>query len=437
MKSFPSLLCALALAAPAVLLPMTARSSDRALPMRFDLRQSDGTSGCGRPCRAFIEANGAITADTPRDFENFAKNRDLRGMTMALDSDGGSVLGAITLGRAIRRLDINTTVARAVDLDKGNNRTPFAALSPHADCQSMCAFVLLGGVHRTVPPEARVMVHQIWLGDRRDDPTAANYSAEDLVLVQRDIGRLAQYTVEMGASIDLLDLSLRIPPWEPMHMLTADEISRMHVATDLPSERAPATVAASPLPGVSAAAPLIPPGSMVKPTAISEQRWAMIDRAGTFALARRHPLTVEGEDIGSFDLSVSCGGPDSYDVIYAERRHAGDQHPLPAALTAITLAAGSKSASLKVSSSQFSRQTDELTTFASATVPASMIASFAAVGNHSLTITTRSAVGSTGIRLGNTGAMQNLPRLAAGCVKPIGDHADLSAIKIGGLAVAK
>ena len=64
------------------------------------------------------------------------------------------------------------------------------------------------------------MVHQIWLGDRRDDPTAANYRAEDLVLVQRDIGRLAQYTIEMGASIELLDLALRIPPWEPMHALT-------------------------------------------------------------------------------------------------------------------------------------------------------------------------------------------------------------------------
>ena len=90
----------------------------------------------------------------------------------------------------------------------------------------MCAFVLLGGVHRVVPSDARVMVHQIWLGDRRDDPTAATYSAEDLVLVQRDIGRLAQYTAEMGASIDLLDLALRIPPWEPMHALTRDELRR-------------------------------------------------------------------------------------------------------------------------------------------------------------------------------------------------------------------
>src|SRR4029079_10873702 len=98
-------------------------------------------------------------------------------------------------------------------------------------CESMCAFVLLAGVERHVPAEARVMVHQIWLGDRRDDPTAANYSAEDLVVVQRDIGRLAQYTVEMGGGIDMLEIALKIPPWEPMRLLTRDELRNMKVVT--------------------------------------------------------------------------------------------------------------------------------------------------------------------------------------------------------------
>ena len=72
-------------------------------------------------------------------------------------------------------------------------------------------------------------VHQIWLGDRRDDAAAANYSAEDLVLVQRDIGKLAQYTIEMGGSVELLEVSLRIPPWEPMRVLSRDEMRRMNL----------------------------------------------------------------------------------------------------------------------------------------------------------------------------------------------------------------
>src|SRR3974377_1856856 len=112
----------------------------------------------------------------------------------------------------------------------------------------MCAFVLLGGVHRSVPPEARVMVHQIWLGDRREDPTPPTQSAEGIALVQHDIGKLAQYTVDMGASIDLLDLSLRIPPWEPMHALTPDETRNTRLLTEDPT--APpeaAAVAAAPV----------------------------------------------------------------------------------------------------------------------------------------------------------------------------------------------
>src|SRR4029079_7826705 len=98
-------------------------------------------------------------------------------------------------------------------------------------CESMCAFVLLAGVERHVPAEARVMVHQIWLGDRRDDPTAANYSAEDLVVVQRDIGRLAQYTMEMGGGIDMLEIALKIPPWEPMRLLSRNELRGMKIVT--------------------------------------------------------------------------------------------------------------------------------------------------------------------------------------------------------------
>jgi len=177
-----------------------------------------------------------------------------------------------------------------------------------------------------------------------------------------------------------------------------------------------------------------PSDSALRPTAISERRWAMVDRSGAAALARRHPLTIEGEEIGSFDLSVVCAGPDTYDISYSERRHAGDQHALPVALTGVTVTAGNKSAALKVISSERNSDPDELLTFANATVPASFVTGFAAVGSHSLMITTKSAALSTGIRIGNTGAMQNLPRLAASCAKALGDRAELSASKIGGLA---
>jgi hypothetical protein len=433
-----SLATALALAAPLLLLPASVRGSDRTLPMHFELRTQGPADACGTSCKVFVSAAGAITADTPRNFLVFAQGRDLAGATIAIDSDGGSVLGAIALGRAIRKLKLVTTVGRLVDSPADGQNDQRAVFSPNADCESMCAFVLLGGVQRSVPADARVMVHQIWLGDRREDPTAASYSAEDLVLVQRDIGRLAQYTAEMGASVDLLDLALRIPPWEPMHALTRDELKRTRLVTDESDAPVAATVSASSSSAAPVSRPLPRMTNGLQAAAISEQRWALVDRSGVATLARRHPLTVEGEEIGSFDLVVACvAGGDSYDVSYIERRHSVEQKPLPNALDAVSLRVGGNSATLKVVSSERKSSPDELVTYASGRVPAGLIGAFGAVGSHSMLIKTQTAQLATGIRIGNTGATQNLPRLAAACNKPIGDRADLTRAKTGGLAAVK
>ena len=431
-----SLACALALAAPLLMLSSPLHATDRVLPMHFELRAQGPAEICGTNCKLFIVASGAITADTPRNFLVFAQSRDLAGATVVIDSDGGSVLGAIALGREIRNLKLSTTVGHVVDLPVEGQDEPRATLSPNADCESMCAFVLLGGVQRSVPVNARVMVHQIWLGDRREDPTAASYSAEDLVLVQRDIGRLAQYASDMGASADLLDLALRIPPWEPMHAMTREELRRSRLTTEDVDAPVAATVATStPAP---TAQPISRMTNGLRAAAISEQRWALVDNSGVATLARRHPLTVEGEDIGSFDLVVACvAGGEGYEVSYIERRHGGEQAQLADALGAINLRVGSNAAELKVVSSERRSGPDELVTYASGRVPAALIAAFAAIGNHSMVIKTESAHLVTGIRVGNTGAAQNLPRLSANCIKPIGDRAELPRVKIGGLAAAK
>ena len=416
----------LASAAMVSLLSADARTfNDRSLPMRFELREQGPADACASACEKWVSATGVITADSARDFLLLAKGKNLSGATVVLDSDGGSVIGAIALGREIRKLSLNTTVGRVVDLPPGPQHEPRTAVLPRADCESMCAFVLLAGVQRSVPAEARVMVHQIWLGDRRDDPTAANYSAEDLVLVQRDVGRLARYTAEMGASIDLLDLSLRIPPWEPMHAMTRDELRDTRLATDDVLPATPAAVAATPAPTVSLPAPRVTNGARANP--ISDRRWSMVDRAGTAVLARRHPLTVEGEDIGSFDLVLACGeGSSSYDVSYIERRRNGEQLPLPGELGKVTMRIGNTALTMKVSSSERRAQPDQLLTYASASLPASAFAAFAAAGNRSVVIETESKDMVTVIRLGNTGAQMNWPKLTESCGKGAGDRADLS-----------
>ena len=196
---------------------------ERKLPMTF--KWHDAQVSCERDCAGWIGAVGVITSDTPGKFEEFAKDRKLKGAMVVLDSSGGSVLDAIALGRRWRGLGLRTTVGLVISSDERRD------VLPDAYCESMCAFLLLSGSTRTVPDGARVRVHQIWMGDRADDAKAATYSADDLMIVERDIGRLAKYTFDMGGTGDLLSLALSVPPWEPLHQLTADELRLTNLVT--------------------------------------------------------------------------------------------------------------------------------------------------------------------------------------------------------------
>jgi hypothetical protein len=95
----------------------------------------------------------------------------------------------------------------------------------------MCVFLLLSGKTRYVPGTAHVRVHQIWLSDRANDAKAAAYTADDLMTVEHDIGRLAKYTFDMGGTGDLLLLSLNVPPWEDLHELSREELRRTNLIT--------------------------------------------------------------------------------------------------------------------------------------------------------------------------------------------------------------
>jgi hypothetical protein len=106
-----------------------------------------------------------------------------------------------------------------------------ASVVPDAYCESMCVFLLLSGKTRYVPAAAHVRVHQIWMGDRADDARAASYTAEDLMIVERDVGRLAKYTFDMGGAGDLLSLSLNVPPWEELHELSPAELRLTRLVT--------------------------------------------------------------------------------------------------------------------------------------------------------------------------------------------------------------
>ena len=184
---------------------------------------------CQPNCRGWVSAVGIVTAETPRHFDDFARDHQLKGETVVLDSSGGSVNDSIALGRRFRELGMSTTVGVSV-LTHGA-RGERANVSPEAYCEFMCVFLLLPGKARYVPEQAHVRVHQIWMGDRADNARAASYSADDLMIMERDIGRLAKYTFDMGGTGDLLALSLNVPPWEDLHELSRKELRLSNLIT--------------------------------------------------------------------------------------------------------------------------------------------------------------------------------------------------------------
>jgi hypothetical protein len=237
---------ALCLALPAIMAGDSGRAQagttleERKLPMRFSW------VACQPNCRGWVSAVGIVTADSPRDFDEFARGRDLDGATIVLDSSGGSVNDAIALGRRWRDLGALTTVGISVETHTAQGDR--ASVAPEAYCESMCVFLLLSGTTRYVPEAAHVRVHQIWMGDRADDARGSSYTAQDLMIVERDIGRLAKYTFDMGGAGDLLSLSLNVPPWEDLHELSAVELRLTHlVTTDAVAEVLPRTGIAVPV----------------------------------------------------------------------------------------------------------------------------------------------------------------------------------------------
>ncbi len=282
--------------------------------MRFEWVLEGPADKCTNQCREWIMASGAIVESTVHDFERFARARDVRGATILLDSPGGNVAQGLALGREIRRLEITTSVGKAIKISSaaGEQR---AALSPHAICSSMCVYLLLGGVQRHVSDEARILVHQIWPSNKRNDANAAIYSAVNIVAIQRVNGDISRFIIDMGVDIELFEIASRIPPWEEMRRLTREELRRLKVHTlDDPFSKPPAAVVAS-----------APPNRKPEPVAaavnVNMLGWMVVDRNRHRALVRKHPITIEGQEIGEFEISFTCSNKlDIFQVTYLEKR---------------------------------------------------------------------------------------------------------------------
>ena len=86
--------------------------------MRFEWVREGPAEKCGSACKEWVSAKGAIMPDTAREFEAFARTRDVAGKVVVLESPGGAVPAGLALGRAFRRLNMTVTVGQTVMLPR-------------------------------------------------------------------------------------------------------------------------------------------------------------------------------------------------------------------------------------------------------------------------------------------------------------------------------
>ncbi|NKJ76917.1 hypothetical protein GFL38_32620 [Rhizobium leguminosarum bv. viciae] len=117
---------------------------------------------------------------------------------ISFDSNGGSVVAAIKIGRAIRALSANTVQIRSTQ------------------CASACALAFLGGVKRSAEAGS-IGVHQASFSD---DAALDNKTA--VATVQTMTGEIIGYLSDMGVSPNLLRLSLSIESSDMRYLTTAE-----------------------------------------------------------------------------------------------------------------------------------------------------------------------------------------------------------------------
>jgi hypothetical protein len=213
--------------------------------------------GCDPQCPQWIAAQGRIVAGTARRFREVLSQLGERKLPVLIDSGGGSVEDALSIGRLIRAKGLQVAVTRTAytpcaPIDVACRKTKSGAElrgladARNARCASACALILAGGAQRFVGAGAGVGVHQISTTQSRSlvqkrraigNPVEA---AKTLVPeqtiqqgdreAQRTYAKIGQFFSEMSIGEDAMSLIMSTPSSE-IRWLTREELEATRLAT--------------------------------------------------------------------------------------------------------------------------------------------------------------------------------------------------------------
>jgi hypothetical protein len=151
---------------------------------------------------AAITISGIIKNEDVNQFKEYASQ--YRISSISLNSEGGSVDAAISIGRHIRQLKYNNPVG-----------TPFVWVNSGQKCISSCVLILAGGLLRSV--SGTVGIHRPFLIED------SNYSPEQQKKIYARIEKsIKDYLEEVNVPVSLYDTMFRIPTTQIRYLTTRE-----------------------------------------------------------------------------------------------------------------------------------------------------------------------------------------------------------------------
>ena len=172
---------------------------------------------CGPHCADWIAAEGVVEWDTFKRLFAFLQRNGDRKIPVILNIwGGGDLKAAMSLGKIIRDhgLDVGVGTTVVADCVKATDATCFALKrsgqpldakidTTFVECDSACVVVLAGGVHRSLPPGAKVIIGPTRVYNR----LAPNVSEEHQQGVRAFYGEQYRlYLTQMGLNTDIADI---------------------------------------------------------------------------------------------------------------------------------------------------------------------------------------------------------------------------------------
>lgn len=227
--------------------PAPQKETEHTPPIAFFIAKGEPDS-CGPGCAEWIAADGTIDAAAPARLRAVLAKLGQRNLPVYFHSPGGSVGGAIEIGRIMRARGMTAGVARTIpqgcdarldreaacDALKRSGRALAAELrTVHTLCNSSCVYALIGAKTREVTAGARIGVHTIALGAVGEDgqikPVIKDTpSRADSATLRRANEQLAQYIAEMGIDRGLFEAAAEIRH-ERVRYISRDEIARFGI----------------------------------------------------------------------------------------------------------------------------------------------------------------------------------------------------------------